>query len=566
MFLEKSNPDWACGGSGRRAVQIARSRPDDRLLCTEISFARLPLTTSEPDMETAKNKPTSSATVLELPEEGRDSEPERISARIELANTFLSVPPRGEYDDWDKTGLPRWLAFNFPRPTRRQLGRVLRCLVVCWTMLLIALYNPNVMSLMLAGLIVAIEKPNTSVFNTLFMIIFVFFGIFFGMCFFWLGLLWLSLFNSSAEGANSEPYIRVVIMEVWIIVVVWFFSSVQFLHASDPLGGLAFGAVMTCLAFVLGGEQLLYVPFVDVGGSIKGLLPFAVGSAVCFGAALLVIPEHDCEGTRESAFRVIRDLCEIFAGPREDNEGRFLLSRLRHNIADLVKDTKGCMTDIGLLYDVPARMVRFSEALQGLARHADPEVQSDLLVRVLRQIQDSLIVERKWWQLWRLIYAQPDPVAPAGVPLESLKEEIDGRLRQIAVLPPPDRIDRATLALFTEQAALEASMELLDETRAMLASRRVRLYAFGTPGKGIIDNKSKSVGTITPPSHKTKERRKWHLGRLVSNMLYGWHVAVNSDAFKFGFKRAFAFLVGSVWAFLPQSATAVEVYHLYWYE
>ncbi|KAI9016179.1 hypothetical protein DFJ74DRAFT_679698 [Hyaloraphidium curvatum] len=485
------------------------------------------------------------------------------------------VPQTAHLEDFDKPRLVQWLYYNFPRPTRLQIARVFRALVVGWCAFAIAVVHPTVVNITVVGGIISFDTASGQVVAVLVNHFVLILALAIGVCFNLLGQLWLSLYNQ-AHLTDANPYMRALISEIWIVFVVWGASAFQYRFLGTPLAVFGLLCVPVMFAFVGAAplEVTERIPFVAALFETM-LLPLALIAALGCGAAI-VLPEHDTEATRSGCLDVLGDLRFLFAGEATTEDAAdFYSGRLRTSLAALVTSTKGCMIDIGFLRDAPARMVRVSRVVQDLARFVNVRVRSAHVARALDVAMAALQVETPVWSTSRYIYgdrraAETFAKCPAPQDFVEVGEELEKRRAELCAQsltePHPEGsfFDEHDSDALLEYLALGGCQKLLEELKSLVEARRgLRFFAFGNPDKHVLGKKPPKAKRATKAQSDSK-KRGFHCGRIFSDVLYTTNTVLASDATKFGFKRALAFFLASVWAFLPGTMDAYYERNILW--
>lgn len=497
-----------------------------------------------------------------------DIPPKKTTAEVE-ANELLEitrhtrtvVPLTARPDDASKSPFLVWLLYNFPRPQRRQLTRIFRALVIAWCSLAISFSYPQTFNFLLVAIFVILCRPVGTVAAQLLLLVVGGIVVAWGLCFDLLGQLWVVLYNT-AHPEDANPYVLALIIETWIVFVVWVGSTVQYQNLGTPLALFGFAPLPLLTPLIMSApvidhtKTLGFVTLFDVF-----LLPWVLIFGIGAVSSILVFPEHDTENTRETCYNLLADLRVAFAGEANTAElDVFYTGRIRASLAALVTDTKGCLKDIAFLYDAPARMVRVSRAAQALARHTVANVHSEVIARALEAAMDALLVPRPFWAGGRYNSRLPAPSADSGKhDFTAIRDDLERRKAELCARPPGSFAED-DLITFVEYLALEDCQALIDEVKDMVNARQGwKFYFFGNPGKKLAALPKKPKTKTKKESPAAKRPATWHPGKFLADLLYNFQSLISSDATRFGFKRAFMYFIASVWAFLPGTA-------LYYYE
>lgn len=522
----------------------------------------------------------------------------KVTADDRIANAKVQhtvVHQTAHLEDGTKSQLAQWLLFNFPRPQRREIFRIVRALIVTWCAVAVCLTQPKAVNIIMTLVLVGLDSFAGGVVANVFSHVYVAAGMVIAICFDLLSQLWLVLFNE-ANAPDPNPYYRALMIEAWAIFVVWTGSSMQYRLLGTPWA--FFFWVIIPFLYVIVGVNSRDIKHVEVRSLFYTfLVPEAVVAALGALGAILLFPEQATEATREDCLLVLRDLRTSFKGelagegPDIANAQVFYTGRIRALVMQLISDTKGCMSDVGFFHDHPARMVRVSNALQALARHTDIRAHSEFAVRALDATMEALAsVAKEGFSYSSLNYRTREFAGGKGdggevgtgsrpkEDLAALRDELEKRKTEICVqrsgsspLPVPANgiaelasSEQDDFVAYVEYLALEDCQVLLDEVKVMVDARRGQHFCFlGLPGKNeILDPKPKKVKKAKAASEK--KEFSFHPGRLISNAIYSIQSILDSNATRFGFKRSLAFFLVSVWAFLPATADYYFENHIVW--
>ncbi|KAI9013449.1 hypothetical protein DFJ74DRAFT_289543 [Hyaloraphidium curvatum] len=413
-------------------------------------------------------------------------------------------------------------------------------------------------------------------------------GLVVGLVCAYLGLLWAVLYNTAG---GTDPYVRALIFVSWICSITWVCSSIQFAYSSTAASGLAFFVIIVVALLGDLGLGITEVREVPVKFMFDFLfVPFAISWAFCVAVAMFVLPESSTEATRESAVFAVGSLRDVFvlqtpstqpalSPPRDPETHRtFLLTRMRNDLASLEADVRGCLADTHFLRDSPTRIAAVAERIRALARHS-PSLRTgsymasganpSAVPTALQAVHEALVIdERPPWDPAFWNYVREPRLHPSIDPAELLNRATDELAKEKAALAcctPLGGDSPADLDRFVTAMAVDAAAELVDSAMDLVATRTkgYRFYLFGNPGKPARKQKQRPL----PDPYAAQPHNDpapWPPVRIFFSALYAFQNAMASDAARFGFKRALAFFLISVWAFLPEYATFFKGHHVFW--
>ncbi|KAI9027028.1 hypothetical protein DFJ74DRAFT_753123 [Hyaloraphidium curvatum] len=448
-------------------------------------------------------------------------------------------------------------------PRRRDAVRVLKALLLVWAQLLIAWFRPSPGALVQFAVFAQFVLPAGSPFRVLVVAAVAALGMVGGLCLSLLGQLWVVAYNNNG---GTSPYARAAVLTAWIGCVVWASSGAQYARLNGPLGALGFFVTMMFAVTVEPTIAVLELDAVPVRAEFDSIMVVLLtGVALYLGVGLLVLPESATEAARESAVRLTRSLRAIGSGgigPDSPPE-HAAASAARDDAVDLLADARGCPTDIGFFRDAPRRMALLAAALAELGRRMRPGAANPTVAALLDSVHDALVVDQPPYlpAFWN--YARPRRLGGAEQ-LDAVRARIaDDREAVLAARGGAGAADDPrALALYT---VLESADRVAEAAQDLVGARNGghRFYAFDrarrTQAQQQPQQKADDPDVVRPASSGG-----WKPGRLVIDGLYLLQQAISSDAGRFGFKRAFAFAIISVWAFLPGTSEAFVRYHVYW--
>ncbi|KAI9027027.1 hypothetical protein DFJ74DRAFT_753117 [Hyaloraphidium curvatum] len=442
---------------------------------------------------------------------------------------------------------------GFARPRRRQFARAARVLVAAWALLAISAMRPELLGLVFAIIFPLAFPPVGTSLAVLAAVVAGGVLIAYGLVFALLGMLWMVLYN---RAGGTNPYARAAIVEVWFVAVAWAGSAFQYDHPG-PLGMLGFlGIPLSFLVVMLAPVEMraTEVPAAELYASV--LVPLGIVGAVSVACAVLVLPEYATDAARESCLFVLKDLLAVF-GPRGSGaEERARRNKLGADVLQLGSDIKGCRMDVGFLRDQPTAMAKVGAALVKLAGNGGLRFESPAIVVTCEAAIAALDIRRPWYDTSLYVYEGAGPHPETSI--ASAREALDARAAEVRDRAAPAKLGRDDLDVFAENEAIGDARALLDAVEALLAVRRLRFYFLGSPGREPKKPKVKKE-----PTERAK-RGPWHVGKLLGEALYRFHVCFTSPASRFGFKRALAYFLASVWAFLPGTADYYYENNLAW--
>ncbi|KAI9034584.1 hypothetical protein DFJ74DRAFT_640301 [Hyaloraphidium curvatum] len=511
----------------------------------------------------------------------RGTDPDAAAAAlVELTGSLGSVPPGARVDDYFGPAgpVPAWkralrLAL---RPRRRQLARALRATAMLWGVLLVGLYGGLRIPLSVLSLFAIYMLVAGSPFRVLLTAVAcVVIGVV-GGCLNLAGIGWVALYNSHG---GTDDYARAAIIEAWIVVVVWAFSALEFSLAGTPAAAAANLGVVFMPLLVKLGLDAVRLPSVPAADLFSVLLPpLGICLALTVASAIFVFPENPVEAARESAVLAVRSLRAVFAGEGIGNPPvrAFVLARMRNDLAALDADAKACASDVGRYVDDPSRMAALDRALGKLAQYARVPSRDPAIVHTLNGVLAALAVPRSPWMPSRWMYPidvpETDREKGGGPPpFEQLRGEMATDRAAILARDPGEELDDEELDAFAGYLAIGEAEKVMAAAEELVAARAAGpgWYFFGRRLGGGASKPGRQEAAAAPPAARTTTGsllppRKWSFGKYFVDGLYALQQFMHSDAAHFGFKRAFAFFICSVWAFLPSTAEFFREENLYW--
>jgi hypothetical protein len=468
--------------------------------------------------------------------------------------------------------LRRFVAYNFPKPTKLQLARWIRSFVNWVILVLICYYGVEDaelrVTMVLAGsLLGGILLPNTTPVRQIFTLLVMNIGTVIGLSLMMLCYWFVTLYNLGPVEPKSSLALALLILSFLLFFTYWL-AVVQYSNA-NLIGVFALTASSFVNLLVMSGVRLEDVKAVPVG-RYKILALTSIIVLIGMFVEIFILPESNTEGLRRRMCRVLVDMdhmCDFGTLTRES------ISRLRqmyYNIlmeVGLMKaDMQATAMDVGWFYDAPPRLVDVSSKLittthhLGCLAHAlEHEVsfggtpsdeQSQLMTQMTLWIRQAIVAVHDG------LITKPGLLGPltAHEVIHPMKTaSIDDTIRvqfdvnqcnQYLEKQPSDSWSRQSVA-FT-LGCLQLAMN-----DVLLAVEQLKLDR-PSHAKFWFPHKSQPPKAKQKRPEKTRVRHgfSWYCNEAVYR-IFG-HFA--SDASHFATKKAFIMFIIAVWAYIPSTS------------